>query len=198
MQFIKLINYLLNKAIINSETIISKIRIKSSCISVGKNLKIKGLIYISNQGNIEIGNKVTINSSLLANPIAPNRCSFATTAGAKIIIGDNVGISGAIIYSSAEIEIKENCYIGAGVKIFDTDFHSLNHTDRLNNKDSNVKSEKIKILRNSFIGSQAIILKGVTIGENSVIAAGSIVTRDIPSNEIWGGIPAKFINKNTP
>lgn len=46
---------------------------------------------------------------------------------------------------------------------------------------------------NVFIGARSIILKGVTIGENSIVGAGSVVTRSIPSNQIWGGNPAKFI-----
>ena len=46
-----------------------------------------------------------------------------------------------------------------------------------------------------FIGTSCIIGKGVTIGENSVIAAGSVVVKNVPSNEIWGGNPAKFIRK---
>lgn len=48
---------------------------------------------------------------------------------------------------------------------------------------------------NVFIGARCIILKGVTIGENSIVGAGSVVTKSIPANEIWAGNPAKFIRK---
>lgn len=52
---------------------------------------------------------------------------------------------------------------------------------------------KIEILDNSFIGHQAVVMPGVTIGPNSIVAAGSIVTKDVPSGEIFGGVPAKKI-----
>lgn len=165
---------------------------------MGRGSKITGLIYISNQGCIEIGENVKINSSLLANPISNNRCSLATTASGKILIAKNVGISGATIYSASEVSIGENSFIGANAKILDTDFHSLSHTDRHMHGDNNIQSKKIKISDNCFIGTEAIILKGVTIGCNSIVAAGSVVTIDIPSNEIWGGVPAKFLKNNIP
>jgi acetyltransferase-like isoleucine patch superfamily enzyme len=58
-----------------------------------------------------------------------------------------------------------------------------------------VRTDPVKIKKYAFIGGGSIILKGVTVGENSIIVAGSVVTRDIPDNEIWGGNPAKFIRK---
>ena len=56
-------------------------------------------------------------------------------------------------------------------------------------------SEPITIGNHVFIGTNTTILKGVSIGENAVIGACSLVTRDIPPSEIWGGVPAKFIKK---
>ncbi|WP_262710533.1 acyltransferase [Dinghuibacter silviterrae] len=56
-----------------------------------------------------------------------------------------------------------------------------------------MNSAPVKIGDNVFIGMDSIILKGVTIGSNVVVAAGSVVARDIPDNQIWGGNPAKFI-----
>ena len=57
------------------------------------------------------------------------------------------------------------------------------------------KCAPVVIEDNVFIGARCIILKGVTIGENSVVGAGSVVTKSIPANEIWAGNPAKFIRK---
>lgn len=196
MRLAKIINSIINKLILITENTLNKVRVHSNRVSIGRNSKITGLIYISNQGIIQIGENVKINSSLLANPISNNRCSLATTAAGKIFISDNVGMSGVTIYSASEISIGECSYIGANVKILDTDFHSLSHTDRYINGDQNIQTKPIKIAKNCFIGSDATILKGVTVGSNSIIAAGSVVTTNIPDNEIWGGVPARFIKTN--
>lgn len=58
-----------------------------------------------------------------------------------------------------------------------------------------IKHASIKIEDDAFIGARSIITKGVTIGARSVVAAGSVVVCDIPSDEIWGGNPAKFIKR---
>lgn len=58
-----------------------------------------------------------------------------------------------------------------------------------------VKFGKINIGRNCFIGARSIIMPNVTIGNSCIIAAGSVVTKDIPNGEVWGGTPAKFIEK---
>ena len=83
-------------------------------------------------------------------------------------------------------------YLSGGVRLYDTDFHSIDPTVRANPKDSNIKKAPIRLGANSFISAYSIILKGVNIGENAVIGAGSVVTRDIPPNEIWAGNPAIY------
>ncbi|WP_194289615.1 acyltransferase [Pseudomonas helleri] len=193
----KIISALINRISLICENTLSTLRIQSNKVTHGNNLKVTGLIYISNQGTIKIGNNVTINSSLLANPISSNRCSFATTSSGSILISDNVGLSGVTLYSAEKIEIGENSYIGAGVKILDTDFHSLSHSERFLQNDNNIQSKEIIISKNCFIGTEAIILKGVKIGSNAVIAAGSVVVTNVPENEIWGGVPARYLKKNT-
>lgn len=62
-------------------------------------------------------------------------------------------------------------------------------------EDSTFYLGQVKIGNNVFLGMNTLIISPVTIGDNAVLAAGSVVTRDIPSGEIWGGVPAKFIKK---
>jgi len=66
----------------------------------------------------------------------------------------------------------------------------------MHNGDNIVNTAPIIIRDYVFIGGSSIILKGVTIGKNSIVAAGSMVTKSIPDNEIWGGNPAKYLKSN--
>ena len=157
---------------------------------------IDGLIKIINNGNIVIGNKFIANSGKNKNPIGGDTIlRLVTKKSGKIIIGNNVGISNSTIVCWNRITIGDYVYIGGGCKMWDTDFHSIDPIERRHKGDRKIKTAPIIIKDYAFIGGSSIILKGVTIGKNSIIAAGSIVTKDIPDNEIWGGNPAKFIRK---
>lgn len=92
--------------------------------------------------------------------------------------------------------IRKRCFCwGGGVKLYDTDFHSISYEERIQKPDPGIKSKPILIKEGAFIGAHSIILKGVTVGRHSVIGAGSVVTKDIPDNEVWAGNPARFIRK---
>lgn len=80
-----------------------------------------------------------------------------------------------------------------GTKIYDTDFHWLDFEKRI--RETGGKTSPVTIKDGAFIGGSCIILKGVTIGEKSVIGAGSVVTKSVPDGEMWAGNPAKFIRK---
>lgn len=112
----------------------------------------------------------------------------------KIIIAENVFINNCctIIAERTSIHIGPNCLIGPNVKIFDSDFHNLQTDKRTNGIP---ESRPVEIGSNVFIGASVIILKGVSIGENTVIAAGSVVTKSFGDNVIIGGNPAKLLRK---
>ena len=160
---------------------------------------IYGRILIANfapegSGRIKIGKNVTINSGLEANPVGGVRTVLLfKNKGALIEIGDSTGISNAMIAAYEHVFIGKNVSIGAGVKIMDTDFHPINLEERIQN--INIPHRPVRIEDGAFIGTEAMILKGVTIGAESVIGAGSIVAKSVPPGEIWAGNPAKFIKK---
>ena len=106
----------------------------------------------------------------------------------KIEIGDNCRINGAYIHAKESIHIGNNCVIAAGVNIMDSNGHELASTDRTQGRD---KPSPINIGDNVWIGLNAIILKGSSIGNNCVIAAGSVVKGCFPDNSIIQGNPAK-------
>jgi len=159
--------------------------------------QIFGMLYIKNNGLIKIGNKFSANSGKNQNPIGGDTILRLITYRPEAIlkIGNNVGISNSTIVCWSRIEIEDNVLIGGSVKIWDTNFHSLDASIRTCENDNDRKTCPIKICKNAFIGGSSIILKGVTIGENSIIAAGSVVNKSIPDNVIAGGNPCKIIRK---
>ena len=164
-------------------------------VKVGRNFICTGRLIIQGHGIYQFGDDLTINSKETVNPIGGSRTVFQTIAGGRIIIGNQVGMSHAILCSRSEIKIENNVLIGGGVKIFDHDFHSVSYEERMRNGDSDVRTAPIRIKEGAFIGAHAIILKGVTIGRHSVIGAGAVVTKDVPDNEVWAGNPAKFVKE---
>jgi len=145
-------------------------------------------------GHIRIGKDVVIRSSPDANPVGGIRTSLLAIRNGTIEIGDGARISNTGIFSRERIEIGEDVFIGAGCNIFDNNFHSIYHKDR-KSKNGRVRCAPVIIGDRVFIGAHCIILKGVTIGADSVIAAGSVVVKDVGEKEIWGGNPAMFIRK---
>jgi hypothetical protein len=113
---------------------------------------------------------------------------------ARILIGADTGMSGVVICAAISVDIGANCLFGSDVQIFDTDFHALAPENRRHeNRAEYIGAAAIVIEDNVFIGAGSKIMKGVRIGCNSVIGAGSIVTKDIPPNVIAVGNPAKII-----
>jgi acetyltransferase-like isoleucine patch superfamily enzyme len=164
--------------------------------SIGSNFQVKGKVNVkvSPGGKLTIGKNVKFVSGFHFNPIANERAnSLWVDRGAQLVIADNVGISASTIVCKKSVSIGEGTYIGGGVQIYDTNFHSLDPEIRVHGKDDNVQNAPVCIGRECFIGAYSIILKGVTIGDQSIIAAGSVVTKEVPPRQIWGGNPVKFI-----
>ena len=152
------------------------------------------MLGLRKSGTISIGsyfvckNKVASNTIGLIQPTIFN----VVLEGSEIVIGDNVGISGATINAAKSVRIGNNVMIGSGCIITDTDSHPIRWQDRLDNPNSTV-SKPIVIEDNVFIGARSIILKGVTISFGSVVGAGSVVSKDVPPNVIVCGNPARIV-----
>jgi acetyltransferase-like isoleucine patch superfamily enzyme len=109
----------------------------------------------------------------------------------KISIGENTTIGfNTFIYSSKKITIGNDCLIAPFVYIVDSK-HQFKLNIKINTQD-NIE-EPIIIGDDVWIGAHSIILPGVKIANGAVIAAGSVVNKDIPANAIYGGVPAKFL-----
>ena len=177
------------------DRIYNRVTLKYRHAVIGKKLKIEGRLLIQGHGRIEIGDDVTIYSHYAVNPIGGNKTVFQVMDGASLKIGNHVGMSHVVIAVQNSVIIQDDVLLGAGCKIFDTDFHSLDYEERIHGGDRTVKTAPVKIKRGAFIGMGSIILKGVTIGEKSVIGAGAVAAKDVPDGEVWVGNPARFIKR---
>ena len=168
-----------------------------SGVVTGRRMKISSapLIFRHKEATIEIGDDFSITNRLIENPAGVTHPTVlaAVKKNARLIIGNHVGISGAIIYAHKEIIIGDHVNIGAGVKIYDTDFHPIDKHARRYNDTSQIDTAPVCIGNDVWIGANSIILKGVKISDGSIIGAGSIVTRDVPQDSLVCGVPAKPI-----
>ncbi len=129
-------------------------------------------------------------------------CSFAIGVNGSCTVGDFTLMNGALVMAEERIEIGSHCLISWNVGIADSDFHPLAPAQRIIDahalapffKDRpprpKLRTVPVIISDNVWIGMNAIILKGVTIGENSVVAAGAVVTKSVPPNVVVAGNPA--------
>ena len=168
--------------------------LRSKGVQVGKDISLKGKPQILRfTGSIRIGNNVTLRSAdygYHSSIYAPTRLMTDTSDHALIEIGDNTRINGASIHAVERITIGKNCLIAANVTIVDSDGHGLRPDERYL---VNPSARPVIIEDNVWIGLNSIILKGVRIGANSVVGAGSVVSRDVPSNCIVSGNPAQVV-----
>lgn len=191
--FSKVYSIILN----NMDRTITKIHFNGNNVEYSS-FRTRGVPYVMvamKSRGIKIGDNFSMNNGLKNNPIGcPQSCTFWVGENASIIIGKNVGISQTALISHCDITIGNNVKIGGGTCVYTTDFHSLDASIRSGEDDIKYRrSDPVEIKDNVFIGAKCIILKGVTIGENSIVGAGSVVTKSIPANQIWGGNPAKYI-----
>jgi len=113
---------------------------------------------------------------------------FYTNFGKHIKLGKNIFINHACTFLDlGGIRIEDDVLIGPKVNLI-TENHPVDPSKR-----KHLDLKPILIKRNAWIGAGATILPGVTVGENSVVAAGAVVNRDVPANTIVGGVPAKIL-----
>lgn len=164
---------------------------KAYCTECGRNLHTGASIHwIKGRGNLIVGNDVLINGRC--------RIEFGYLAP-TLRIGDQVAIGdGTSLTIGREITIGNGVLIGPGVEMFDTPGHPVDPV--LRRAGSRALPEDIKPIRigdGAWIGRAAIIFPGVAIGENSIVATGSVVMSNVPANVIVAGNPARQVSKIT-
>ena len=154
------------------------------------------IVSLEKSSSITIGERCSLASDSKYTALGVNHPIILRTLrpNAAISIGSDTGISGASICAGVEVLIGARCLIGANVIITDTDFHPVDPTDRrYSSGERGIAAKPVIIEDNVFIGANAIVLKGVRIGQNSVVGAGSTVTRNVPPNSVVAGNPAHAI-----
>ena len=155
-------------------------------IYIGKNVRFNSIrnIYLSN--NFRIYNNSNV---IMIEEYAGVKLSPSLHIGKNVQIGDNF-----TCYCSDKLVIQDNCLIASGVMIT-TENHGTNPEIKESYAETALESKPIEIENGCWIGEKAMILPGVRIGERSIIAAGSVVTKPFPSYCIIAGVPAKIIKR---
>ena len=164
-----------------------KISGNNNILYIGKNslLRDSNIFIKGNNNIIYIGDDCVVNNTSI----------ILDNEGSEIRIGNKTSIAKVQIVSLEpyKIEIGEDCMLSYDIEIRNTDSHKIydkNTTERIN------EGSSINIGNHVWLGMRAIILKGVTIGDNSIVAAGSIVTKDVKANTIVSGNPARQVKEN--
>lgn len=162
------------------------------CVSVGQRLMLEGAIpEIHGTGRVVVGDDVSIGSPCTWD------LNFSLVPEPELIIGDRVSINYRNLISAAvSVRIGDDTMIAGNVCIFDNLSHPISPSRRLA-KDRLRRDEAAPVVigRNVWIGTNALIMRGVTIGDHAIIAAGSVVTKSVPPATLVGGNPARVIRE---
>ncbi len=145
---------------------------------------------------IALGNGLTLRSWPRSNPLAPTAPVVLSTrrADAVLEVGDDCGFTGTTLVAADRITIGDRVLVGGNASIVDFDFHPLAPEGRAENINAG-NAAPIVIEDDVFVGMDALVMKGVTIGEGAVVGAGSVVTQDVPRRTVVAGNPAKVVRE---
>ena len=162
---------------------------------VGRHLSAIGIpsINVSRGGRADIGDRFTVRTGVGCTEVGSVGSRIRVGPRGVLRIGNGVGMSNATIVCDESGTIGDHVLIGGGAQIFDTNFHSTDAAVRCSGKETrkDVAMAPVLIGNRVFIGTSALICKGVTIGDEAMVAAGAVVVHDIPAGEVWGGNPAR-------
>ena len=148
-----------------------------------RRVTLRGRASVVNQGQMVIGDRVRLVSTVAT-------LELVTLPGGLLEIGNNVFINyGASLVSSRHVRIGDDCLIGTHVMVMDCDFH------RVEDKAWDTSGEPVILEERVWLGNRSIVLKGVTIGHDAVVAAGSVVTKDVEPRTVVAGVPARVIRR---
>jgi len=165
-------------------------------MSWGRGWKIFGrpILQRHRGSRIAMGDGLTLRSWPRSNPLAPTAPVVLSTrrADAVIEVGEDCGFTGTTLVAADRITIGDRVLVGGNASIVDFDFHPLTPEGRAEAINAGAAAP-IVIEDDVFAGMEALILKGVTIGQGAVVGAGAIVTQDVPPRTVVAGNPAEVV-----
>ena len=131
-----------------------------------------------------------------SNPLAPTAPVVLSTrrADAVLEVGEDCGFTGTTLVAADRISIGDRVLVGGNVSIMDFDFHPLTPEGRAEDLNAGAAAP-IVIEDDVFVGMEALILKGVTVGTGAVVGAGAVVAQDVPPRTVVAGNPATVVRE---
>lgn len=166
---------------------------RSQCVSVGSGLRMEQLPYILGSGKITIGSLVRLSGK--SNFIFGN----CLKEPPKVSMGDGTFIGhDCAFHIASELKIGKHCLLAGKVSIYDMDGHPIDADERRANKPTPPEGvAPVHIGDDVWLGTGCLILKGVTIGDRSIVAARAVVTKSVPADVVVAGNPAKVVKQLT-
>ena len=162
-------------------------RLRGVRIQVGKNFRCHGKLVIAGKGTVIIGDKVVFRENLRHVYLGSG------SAGYEIRIGSAVWLHGTCVSCRERVEIGDRSLVGR-VDITDHEFHDPRDLSRT----QEIRSRPVILNRNTWIGNDAAIFKGVEIGEHTVVGARTVVRRSLPARVVAIGNPARVVKELEP
>jgi acetyltransferase-like isoleucine patch superfamily enzyme len=164
-------------------------------VAFGPGMQLLGvpIVSVERGASMSIGERVILCSDSRDTALGVSRPVIlrAMLPGAQLVIGDDCALSGTTVCAAQSVTIGQRCLFGADSIVTDTDFHPLEPQGRWSAPIEQAARRPVRIGSDVFVGARAIVLKGVTIGDGAVVAAGAVVTRDVPAGAVVAGNPAR-------
>jgi acetyltransferase-like isoleucine patch superfamily enzyme len=152
-----------------------------NCERLGARVAVRGRVRVDAAGSIQLGNRVRIHAHL-------SKTQLSAGPGACLSIGDDTFINHGVALSARQsVTIGRRCQIAPHVTVLDCDYHGVD------DRDDGGKRAPVVIEDDVWLGTRAIVLRGVRIGKGAVVAAGAVVTKDVAPATLVAGVPAKAI-----
>jgi acetyltransferase-like isoleucine patch superfamily enzyme len=168
-------------------------RIKHSAFEIGSELSFNVPVRGGGTGRIRVGERNCFGCRDGYRLGSGEISLYTANAQAQISIGKGNFFNSNVSIGAAErVAIGDDCLIGTSVSIADCDFHDVNPETRRTSQGAKMP---VRIGNNVWLGSSVAVLKGVTIGDNTVVGAMSVVTKSIPANCVAAGNPARILRQ---